>query len=78
MERLNFKDTKQPTEPLEVRRCDERDFEVIWDIINDGARALGGCGLGDPVLPKARLSNRGCAREGPAAQEILDHTRTPD
>lgn len=25
-----------------VRLCDDRDFEVIWDIINDGARAYKG------------------------------------
>ena len=25
-----------------IRRCDERDFEVIWAIINDGARAYQG------------------------------------
>jgi GNAT superfamily N-acetyltransferase len=25
-----------------IRRCDERDFEVIWAIINDGARAYKG------------------------------------
>lgn len=25
-----------------IRRCDERDFETIWSIINDGARAYKG------------------------------------
>ena len=25
-----------------IRRCDERDFDVIWAIINDGARAYDG------------------------------------
>src|ERR1700680_3301220 len=25
-----------------IRRCDERDFEVIWSIINDGAQAYKG------------------------------------
>ena len=25
-----------------IRRCDERDFELIWSIINDGARAYEG------------------------------------
>jgi GNAT superfamily N-acetyltransferase len=25
-----------------IRRCDDRDFEVIWEIVNDGARAYEG------------------------------------
>jgi hypothetical protein len=25
-----------------IRRCDEDDFQVIWQIINDGARAYKG------------------------------------
>jgi GNAT superfamily N-acetyltransferase len=33
---------KQPTDFCEVRPCDNRDFEVIWEIINDGARAYKG------------------------------------
>jgi GNAT superfamily N-acetyltransferase len=31
-----------------IRRCDERDFELIWAIINDGARAYKG------VIPQDR------------------------
>ncbi len=31
-----------------IRRCDESDFEVIWQIINDGAKAYHG------VIPKDR------------------------
>jgi hypothetical protein len=34
--------SKQRTEVSNVRRCDDRDFEVIWDIVNDGARAYKG------------------------------------
>jgi hypothetical protein len=25
-----------------IRRCDDRDFELIWTIINDGAQAYRG------------------------------------
>ena len=28
-----------------IRRCDDRDFELIWDIVNDGARAYRGLSL---------------------------------
>jgi GNAT superfamily N-acetyltransferase len=31
-----------------IRRCDDRDFELIWDIINDGAQAYKG------VIPEDR------------------------
>lgn len=31
-----------------IRRCDKRDFEAIWEIINDGARAYKG------VIPEDR------------------------
>jgi GNAT superfamily N-acetyltransferase len=131
-----------------IRRCDDRDFELILAIINDGAQAykgiipshrwtepymsaeklqheiddgvvFWGCEetgtlegvmglqqvqdvtlirhayvrtssqkrgigarllshLGDPLLRKIRLSTGESPGEEPAAQEILDHPRTPD
>jgi len=44
-----------------IRRCDERDFEVIWAIINDGARAYAGsipadC-LKEPYMSKEHLQH---------------------
>ena len=44
----------------------------------DTDRNLDRCGLGDPVLRKVRLSTSWAAGEGPPAQEILDHPRTPN
>ena len=42
-----------------VRRCDERDFEAIWEIINDGAQAYRGVIPADrwhePYMPKEHL-----------------------
>src|SRR5258706_7173314 len=29
-------------EVVMIRRCDERDFELIWSIVNDGAQAYKG------------------------------------
>ena len=40
-----------------IRRCDERDFEVIWTIINDGARAYKG------VIPADRWTEPYMSRE---------------
>jgi len=40
-----------------VRRCDERDFEMIWDIINDGARAYKG------IIPADRWTEPYMSRE---------------
>jgi N-acetylglutamate synthase-like GNAT family acetyltransferase len=40
-----------------IRRCDERDFEVIWAIINDGARAYKG------VIPADRWTEPYMSRE---------------
>jgi N-acetylglutamate synthase-like GNAT family acetyltransferase len=42
-----------------IRRCDDHDFELIWTIINDGARAYAGtipsdC-LKEPYMPKEEL-----------------------
>jgi GNAT superfamily N-acetyltransferase len=42
-----------------IRRCDDRDFEVIWEIINDGARAYKGIIPADrwaePYMPPEKL-----------------------
>jgi len=42
-----------------IRRCDERDFEVIWAIINDGAQAYKGTIPADrwtePYMPREKL-----------------------
>jgi GNAT superfamily N-acetyltransferase len=42
-----------------IRRCDERDFEVIWAIINDGAQAYEGVIPADcwtePYMSKEKL-----------------------
>lgn len=40
-----------------IRRCDERDFEVIWQIINDGAEAYRG------VIPQDRWEEPYMSRE---------------
>jgi len=43
-----------------IRRCDERDFEAIWSIINDGAEAYRGVvpadRLGDPYMDREKLA----------------------
>ena len=43
----------------QVRRCDDRDFELIWDIINDGALAYKGIIPADrwtePYMSKEKL-----------------------
>jgi GNAT superfamily N-acetyltransferase len=44
-----------------IRRCDENDFEVIWQIINDGARAYKG------VIPQD------CWKEPYMCREELRH-----
>jgi N-acetylglutamate synthase-like GNAT family acetyltransferase len=44
-----------------IRRCEERDFEVIWEIINDGASAYKGVIPGD------------CWREPYMSREELRH-----
>ena len=44
-----------------IRRCDQRDFEVIWAIINDGARAYEG------IIPAD------CWTEPYMSQEKLQH-----
>jgi GNAT superfamily N-acetyltransferase len=42
-----------------IRRCDERDFELIWAIINDGAQAYKGAIPADrwtePYMPREKL-----------------------
>jgi hypothetical protein len=42
-----------------IRRCDDRDFELIWAIINDGARAYKGIIPGDrwtePYMSREKL-----------------------
>jgi N-acetylglutamate synthase-like GNAT family acetyltransferase len=40
-----------------IRRCDDRDFEVIWAIINDGARAYKG------IIPADRWTEPYMSRE---------------
>jgi GNAT superfamily N-acetyltransferase len=40
-----------------IRLCDDRDFEVIWEIINDGARAYKG------VIPEDRWTEPYMSRE---------------
>ncbi len=40
-----------------IRRCDERDFELIWDIINDGAQAYKG------IIPEDRWAEPYMSRE---------------
>ena len=40
-----------------IRRCDENDFEVIWQIINDGAQAYHG------VIPQDRWKEPYMSRE---------------
>ena len=40
-----------------IRRCDDRDFELIWDIINDGARAYKG------VIPEDRWTEPYMSRD---------------
>jgi N-acetylglutamate synthase-like GNAT family acetyltransferase len=40
-----------------IRRCEDRDFEAIWTIINDGARAYKG------IIPADRWSEPYMARE---------------
>ena len=40
-----------------IRQCDERDFELIWAIINDGARAYRG------VIPEDRWTEPYMSRE---------------
>jgi GNAT superfamily N-acetyltransferase len=44
-----------------IRKCDERDFEMIWEIINDGARAYKG------VIPED------CWREPYMSRRELQH-----
>jgi N-acetylglutamate synthase-like GNAT family acetyltransferase len=44
-----------------IRRCDDRDFEVIWAIINDGAQAYKGVIPVDrwtePYMPREKLQH---------------------
>ncbi len=40
-----------------IRRCDDRDFELIWTIINDGARAYKG------IIPADRWTEPYMSRE---------------
>jgi hypothetical protein len=40
-----------------IRRCDDRDFEVIWAIINDGAQKYKG------IIPADRWTEPYMARE---------------
>jgi len=40
-----------------IRRCEDRDFEVIWDIVNDGARAYKG------IIPADRWTEPYMSRE---------------
>lgn len=48
-----------------IRRCDDRDFELIWSIINDGARAYEG------VIPADRWTEPYMSREH-LRREIAD------
>src|SRR5579862_1449256 len=43
--------------PWMIRRCQPHDFEQLWTIINDGARAYAG------VIPPDRLRNPYMSRE---------------
>jgi N-acetylglutamate synthase-like GNAT family acetyltransferase len=47
-----------------IRRCDERDFELIWAIINDGAQAYKG------IIPADRWTEPYMSRE--KLQEEID------
>jgi GNAT superfamily N-acetyltransferase len=40
-----------------IRRCDDRDFDLIWEIINDGARAYKG------VIPEDRWTEPYMSRD---------------
>jgi N-acetylglutamate synthase-like GNAT family acetyltransferase len=44
-----------------IRRCDDRDFETVWAIINDGAQAYRGTIPGDrwtePYMPREKLQH---------------------
>ena len=40
-----------------IRRCDDRDFELIWTIINDGAQAYKG------IIPADRWTEPYMSRE---------------
>ena len=48
-----------------IRRCDQTDFEVIWQIINDGAQAYHGvipqARWKEPYMSRAELATR-CAK----------------
>ncbi len=48
-----------------IRRCDDGDFEVVWSIINDGARAYQG------IIPADRWTEPYMAREQ-LQEEIAD------
>jgi GNAT superfamily N-acetyltransferase len=43
-----------------IRRCEEREFEAIWSVINDGAEAYRGVipadRLGDPYMKREKLA----------------------
>jgi hypothetical protein len=45
-----------------IRRCDDRDFELIWAIINDGAQAYRG------TIPEDRWTEPYMSREKLAAR----------
>jgi N-acetylglutamate synthase-like GNAT family acetyltransferase len=49
-----------------IRRCDDRDFELVWSIINDGARAYQG------IIPADRWTEPYMSREH-LRREIADH-----
>jgi GNAT superfamily N-acetyltransferase len=46
-------------EDMVIRRCEDRDFETVWEIINDGARAYQGIIPEDrwrePYMPESEL-----------------------
>jgi hypothetical protein len=48
-----------------IRRCDERDFEPIWSIINDGAQAYRG------IIPADRWADPYMCRE--KLRHEIDH-----
>jgi hypothetical protein len=58
-----------------IRRCDEKDFEAIWQIINDGAQAYHGVILParwkKPYLSQAELRHEMC--EGVALWAYEEH-----
>jgi hypothetical protein len=53
-----------------IRRCDDRDFDPIWAIVNDGARAYKG------IIPEDRWSEPYMSRNH-LRQEIVTGRNSP-